>query len=60
MLNWHFIQSILIGSAKKSGNNAKLFCLLDTSKADAIDKLPIRIEWPKAVSYTHLTLPTKA
>ena len=47
MLNWHFIQSILIGRAKKSGNNAKLFCLLVTSKADAIDRLPIRIEWPK-------------
>ena len=47
MLNWHLIQSTLIGSAKNSGNNAKLFCLLVTSKADAIDKLPMRIEWPK-------------
>ena len=46
MLNWHFIHSLLIGIAKKSGNNAKLFCLLVTSKADAIDKLPMRIEWP--------------
>ena len=47
MLNWHFIQSMLMGSAKKSGYKAKLFCLVVTSKADAIDKLPIRIEWPK-------------
>ena len=47
MLNWHLTQSILTGSAKNSGNNAKLFCLFVTSNADAIDKLPIRIEWPK-------------
>ena len=47
MLIWHFSQSILIGRANNNGNNAKLFCLLVTSKADAIDKLPIRIEWPK-------------
>ena len=47
MLNWHLTQSIVIGSAKNNGNNAKLFCLFVTSKADAIDKLPIRIEWPK-------------
>jgi len=46
MLNWHFSQSMLMGSAKNNGNNAKLFCLFVTSKADAIDKHPIRIEWP--------------
>ena len=41
MLNWHFSQSMLMGSAKNNGNNAKSFCLFVTSKADAIDKLPM-------------------